>query len=107
MIDDLMRPSQHTHVHKACCNICMRVMGRAYVWQVKVSRKPITYPLLTCIKNIGMLCVQELFLVGWVDYLKHVYILTKGKKSIKAEKNENVELSHTQVFCGRLRVLCE
>ena len=88
-------------------NICMRVMGRAYVWQVKVSRKPITYPLLTCIKNIGMLCVQELFLVGWVDYLKHVYILTKGKKSIKAEKNENVELSHTQVFCGRLRVLCE
>ena len=75
----------------------MRVMGRAYVWQVKVSRKPITYPLLTCIKNIGMLCVQELFLVGWVDYLK----------SIKAEKNENVELSHTQVFCGRLRVLCE
>ena len=73
----------------------MRVMGRAYVWQV------------TCIKNIGMLCVQELFLVGWVDYLKHVYILTIGKKSIKAEKNENVELSHTQVFCGRLRVLCE
>ena len=107
MIDDLMRPNQHTHVHKACCNICLRVMGRAYVWQVKVSRKPITYPLLTCIKNIGMLCVQELFLVGWVDYLKHVYILTKGKKSIKAEKNENVELSHTQVFCGRLCVLCE
>ena len=71
MIDDLMRPNQHTHVHKACCNIFMRVMGRAYVWQVKVSRKPITYPLLTCIKNIGMLCVQELFLVGWVDYLKH------------------------------------
>ena len=64
--------NQHTHVHKACCNICMRVMGRAYVWQVKVSRIPtITYPLLTCIKNIGMLCVQELFLVGWVDYLKH------------------------------------
>ena len=48
-----------------------------------------------------------LFLVGWVDYLKHVYILTKGNKSIKAEKNENVELSHTQVFCGRLCVLCE
>ena len=24
-----------------------------------------------------------------------VYILTKGKKSINAEKNENVELTHT------------
>ena len=26
-----------------------------------------------------------------------VYILTKGKKSINVEKNENVELPHTQV----------
>ena len=44
---------------------------------------------------------------GWVDYLKHcdVYILTKGKKSINAEKNENVELTHTHVFCGRLCVV--
>ena len=33
-----------------------------------------------------------------------VYILTKGKKSINAEKNENVELPHTQVFCGGLCV---
>ena len=49
--------------------------------------------------------------LGWVDYLKNcrsdVYIFTKGKKSINAEKNENVELTHTQVFCGRLCVLCE
>ena len=36
-----------------------------------------------------------------------VYILTKGKKSINVEKNENVELPHTQVFCGRLCVLCK
>ena len=28
----------------------------------------------------------------------------KGR-SINAEKNENVELTHTQVFCGRLCVL--
>ena len=34
-----------------------------------------------------------------------VYILTKGKKSINVEKNENVELPHTQVFCGRLCVV--
>ena len=32
---------------------------------------------------------------------------SKGKKSINAEKNKNVELRHTQVFCGRLGVLCE
>ena len=30
---------------------CMRVMGHAYVWLVKVSRKPITYSFLTCIKK--------------------------------------------------------
>ena len=34
-----------------------------------------------------------------------VYILTKGKKSINVENNENVELPHTQVFCGRLCVM--
>ena len=36
-----------------------------------------------------------------------VYILTKGKRSINAEKNENVKLPHTQLFCGRLCLLCE
>ena len=59
--------------------------------------------------NIGMLCMQELFFLGgWIDWniVSNVYIFTKGK-SINAEKNENVELTHTQVFCGRLCVLCE
>ena len=46
---------------------------------------------------------------GWITWniVSDVYILTKGKKSINAEKNKNVELTHTQVFCGRLCVLCE
>ena len=35
---------------------------------------------------------------GLLETLKVVYILSKGKKSINAEKNENVELLHTQVF---------
>ena len=34
-----------------------------------------------------------------------IYSFTKGEKSINAEKNENVELTHTQVFCGRLCVV--
>ena len=34
-----------------------------------------------------------------------IYILTKGKKSINAEKNGNVELPRTQVFCGGLCVV--
>ena len=44
---------------------------------------------------------------GWITWniVSDVYILTKGKKSINAEKNENVELTHTQVFCGRLCVV--
>ena len=61
-------------------------------------------------KNIGMLCMQELFFRGrWITWniVSDVYIFTKGKKSINAEKNENVELTHTRVFCGRLCVLCE
>ena len=62
------------------------------------------------LENIGMLCMQEFFLgCGWItsNIVSDVYILTKGKKSINAEENENVELTHTQVFCGRLCVLCE
>ena len=36
---------------------------------------------------------------GWITWniVSDVYILTKGKKSINAEKNENVRLTHTQV----------
>ena len=48
--------------------------------------------------------------LGWVDNLKHCkkcLPFLQGKKSINAEKNENVELTLTQVFCGRLSVLCE
>ena len=44
-----------------------------------------------------MLCTQELFLGGgWITWniINDIYILTKGKKSINAEKNENVELTH-------------
>ena len=39
-----------------------------------------------------MLCMQELFFGdGWITWniVSDVFILTKGKKSIKAEKNEN------------------
>ena len=42
-------------------------------------------------KNIGMLCMQELFFgSGWITWniVSDVYISTKGKKSINAEKNE-------------------
>ena len=54
--------------------------------------------------------MQEFFIGGggitW-NIVSYVYIFTEGKKSINAEKNENIELTHTQVFCGRLCVLCE
>ena len=62
------------------------------------------------LQNIGMLCMQELFFGGgWITWniVSEVYIFTKGKRSINAEKNENVELTLTQVFCGRLYVLCK
>ena len=54
--------------------------------------------------------MQELFFGGgWItlNIVSDVYILAKGKKSINAVKNENVELTHTQVVCGRLCVLCD
>ena len=57
-----------------------------------------------------MLYIQELFYwSGWITWniVSDVYIFTNGKKSINMEKNENVELAHTQVFCGRLCVLCK
>ena len=57
-----------------------------------------------------MLCMWELFFGGgWIAWniVGDVYILTKGKKSISMEKDENVELTHTQILFGRLCVLCE
>ena len=57
-----------------------------------------------------MLCMQELFFWGgWITWniLSDFYILTKGMKSINAERNENVELTHIQVLCGRLCILYE
>ena len=47
---------------------------------------------------MGMLCMQELILGGgWITWniVSDVLIISKGKKSINAEKNENVELIHT------------
>ena len=35
---------------------------------------------------------------GLLETLSVVYILTKGKKIINAEKNENVELPHTGIL---------
>ena len=58
--------------------------------------------------NIGMLCIQELFYwSGWITWniVSDIYIFTNGKKSMNVEKNENVELAHTQVFCGGLCVV--
>ena len=53
--------------------------------------------------------VRVIFWGGWITWniVSDVYIFTKGKKSINAEKNGNVRLTHTQVFCGRLCVLGE
>ena len=44
---------------------------------------------------------------GWITWniVGDVYILKKEENSINAEKTANVELAHTQVFCGRLCVL--
>ena len=43
---------------------------------------------------------------GWIDWniVSDVYIFTKGK-STNAERNQNVQLNHSRVFCGRLCVL--
>ena len=52
--------------------------------------------------------IRVTFLSGWINWniVSDVCIFTKGK-SINAEKNENVELTHTKLFCDRLCVLCE
>ena len=46
---------------------------------------------------------------GWIAWniVNDVTIFSKGKKGINTEKNENIELTHTQVFCGRLCMLYE
>ena len=82
--------------------------------------------LLSCHRDVDCLCedfqisilylltrksyaYRSYFLGGaWITWniVSNVYILTKGKKSVNAERNENVELTHTRVFCGRLCVLC-
>ena len=53
--------------------------------------------------------MEKLFFSGgWIiETLSNVHIFTKVKKSINAEKNENVKLTHIQVLCGRLFVLWE
>ena len=54
-------------------------------------------------KNMGMLCMQELFFWGgWTTWnsISDVYMFPKGKKSFNADKDENVELTHTQVCCA-------
>ena len=56
-----------------------------------------------------MVCMQELFFGdGWINWnvASDVYIFTK-EKNVNAEKNKNVKLTHTQIFCGRLCVLCD
>ena len=52
-----------------------------------------------------MLCMQGLFFgAGWITWniASDVYIFTKGKKNTNAEKNEDIELTHTQALCGSL-----
>ena len=84
------------------------MVSEKYIWPLNFKQKLSIGDQQ--IKKIGMLCMQELFFWGgWITWniVSDVYIFTKRKKSINAEKNENVELTHTQVFCGRLCVLCE
>ena len=49
---------------------------------------------------------RVIFSVAWINWniVGDVYIFTKGK-TINVEKNENVEWTQTQVFCGRLCVV--
>ena len=44
--------------------------------------------------------------ITW-NIVSDVYILPKERRVLTGEKNENVELTHTQVYCGRLCLLCE
>ena len=60
------------------------------------------------LKHKHAIHARVIFLGGLINWniVSDVYIFTK-EKSINAEKNENVELTHSQVFCGWLCVLCE
>ena len=53
-------------------------------------------------RNIGLLCMHKSYFLGggWItlNIVSDVYILTKGKKSINAAKNENVELTLTGIL---------
>ena len=53
--------------------------------------------------------MQELFFVGWVDYLKHCKWSTFLQKGRRVLMRKRTKMSNylTQVFCGRLCVLCE
>ena len=54
-------------------------------------------------KNMHAVHARATFLGGWINWnmVSDVYIFTK-RKSNNPAKNENVELTHTQVFCGWL-----
>ena len=54
-------------------------------------------------KNMHAVHARATFLGGWINWnmVSDVYIFKKGKSNNPA-KNENVELTHTQVFCGWL-----
>ena len=45
-------------------------------------------------QNIGMLCMQELFLVGWVDYLKHCKWSTFLQKERRLLTRERMKMSN-------------
>ena len=48
------------------------------------------------LKHRHAMHAKVIFWGGWItsNIASDVYIFTKGKKSINAEKNENVELTH-------------
>ena len=54
-------------------------------------------------KNMHAVHARATLLGGWINWnmVSDVYIFTKGKSNNPA-KNKNVELTHTQVFCGWL-----
>ena len=45
-------------------------------------------------QNIGMLCMQELFFVGWVDYLKHCKWSTFLQKERRVLTRKRTKMSN-------------
>ena len=45
-------------------------------------------------QNIGMLCMQELFFLGWVDYLKHCKWSTFLQKERRLLTRERMKMSN-------------